>query len=147
MLSAFLGVHGYFKLSVEYPVCTKIASNALETCQWYEIKGQYIGSKKGLEKKFFVFSHNLLQTENIWHLKLHYMQKCICQNSKSTIDISVNQKSTITLRADIKSTKTISVNIKSFHTQHPSTTVFLYQILVEHGSFRNSTSQLGQLDY
>ena len=83
------------------------------------------------------------------------MQKRICQNSKSTIAISVDLKSamiisvelkstmtirvdlksTMTIRADIKSTKTISVNIKSFHTQHRSTTVFLYPILVDHGLF------------
>ena len=54
MLGTFLGVHGYFKLSVEYPVGTKIASNALETCQWYEIEGQYVGSRKDLEKKYFL---------------------------------------------------------------------------------------------
>ena len=83
------------------------------------------------------------------------MQKRICQNSKSTIAISVDPrtiitisvdlkstmtirvdlKSIMTIRAEIKSTKTISVNIKSFHTQHRSTTVFLYPILVDHGLF------------
>ena len=88
-------------------------------------------------------------------MKLHYMQKRICQNSKSTIAISVDLKSTMTIsvdlkltmtirvdlkstmtiRADKKSIKTISVNIKSFHTQHRSTTVFLYPILVDHGLF------------
>ena len=52
MIDAILGVHAYFKLSVEYPVCTKIASNALETFQ-YEIEGQYVGSKKDLEKNVF----------------------------------------------------------------------------------------------
>ena len=83
------------------------------------------------------------------------MQKRICQISKSTIAISVDLKLTMTIsvdlnstmtirvdlkstmiiRADIKSAKTISVNIKSFHTQHRSTTVFLYPILVDHGLF------------
>ena len=83
------------------------------------------------------------------------MQKRICQNSmsiiaisvdlkstmtisvdlKSAMTISVDLKSTMTIRADIKSTKTISVNIKSFHTQHRSTTVFSYPILVDHGLF------------
>ena len=83
------------------------------------------------------------------------MQKRICQNSKSTIAISVDLKSTmtisvdqksmmtirvdlkstITIRPDIKSTKTISVNIKSLHTQHRSTTVFVYPILFDHGLF------------
>ena len=61
MLSAILGVHGYFKLSVEYPVCTKIASNAIETCQ-YEIEGQYAGSKSFGKKILFIFGHNFLQT-------------------------------------------------------------------------------------
>ena len=73
------------------------------------------------------------------------MQTRICQNSKSTIamsvdlkstmTISVDLKSTMTIRADIKSTKTISVIIKLFHTQHRSTTVFLYPILIDHGLF------------
>ena len=60
------------------------------------------------------------------------MQKRICQNSKSTMTITVVLKSTMTIRVDIKltmtirkdikSTKTISITIKSFHTQHWSTT-------------------------
>ena len=54
---------------------------------------------------------------------------------KSTMTISVDLKWSMTIRVDLKPTKTIRVNLKSFQTQHWSTTVFLYPILVDHGLF------------
>ena len=113
-------------------------------------------ARKKIWKKNFVFGHNFLQTEikqltpettlyaetylsklKVDHAILVDLKSTmnISVELKSTMTIRVDLKSTMTIRADIKSTNTISVNIKSFHTQHRSTTVLLYAILVNYGLF------------